>query len=133
MNFAQIETALGLQLRDVLGNGIAIAWPNQDFTPTGEYVEFRHSPSAVTDETTSGNYAYQTGLMLATVITPAGNFSTRANELAQLIAGGFRKGLRLSAGAGTVLINAPASPAPAFPDGAYFRLPVRISYLTEGS
>jgi len=54
------------------------------------------------------------------------------NELAQIIADGFPKALRLAAGDGNVVITAPANPAPAFPDGAYYRLPVRVAYLTEG-
>ena len=131
ITFVDIETALGQRL-ETIADGVPVAWPNNDFVPTGEYFEFRNVPASREDQVISGGYPYQYGIALITAVAPKGSFSNRVNELAQIIADGFPKALRLAAGSGTVLITAPASPAPAFPDGAYFRLPVRVAYLTEG-
>jgi len=130
MTFANIETALGKRLQ-TMANCPPIAWPNQDFTPQGTYLEFRHSPTARDDNTGTGTQPVQIGIALVTVITPAGGFANAANALAQQIADRFPMGLRLTEGGATVLINQPTEPAPGFTDGAYYRLPVRIRYTTE--
>jgi len=131
MTFAEIETALGQHLRDVVSPAIPIAWPSFDFVPSGPYVEFRHAPASVTNITLTGNYSTQRGIVLATVVERAGQFSTEANRAAQIIAGGFPMGLRLTIPGGKIVIISPPEPAPVFIDGAYIRLPVRVSYMTE--
>lgn len=131
MTFAEIENALGQRLVAVAGN-VPIAWPNKDFVPSTPYFEFRHTPVDRVDDTTSGGFAYQTGIVLITVVADRDKFATEANGLAQTIADGFPKALRLTAGTGTVLINAPSAPATPFVDGVYYRLPVRVTYITEG-
>jgi hypothetical protein len=133
MTFDQIETALGQRLEAILG-AIPVAWPNRDFNPEGNvpYVEFRHAPNTVADETSGGNQS-QIGLVLLTVVTMRGSFSGPANVLAQTIATGLPKGLRLASGAGFVLLNAPTSPRTGFSDGVYWRQPLTVSYMTEGT
>lgn len=131
MTFNQIERALGLRLA-AIADQTPIAWPNKDFTPATPYFEFRHVPTSRVDETTGGGFAYQTGIALITVVVARDGFSTEANDLAQAVADGFPKALRLDAGAGKVVISAPASLGTPFVDGVYFRLPVSVSYITEG-
>jgi len=133
MTLNEIETALGQHLADI-DDMPPIAWPNRTFTPPadGLYVEFRHVPGERVDDTVSGGYPYQSGIALLTVVTKAGEFSTAANELAQSIADAFPKALRLAVGGGFVLMYAPARFGTPFQDGAYWRQPISVFYLTEG-
>jgi hypothetical protein len=131
MTLNDIETAVGQHL-SAITDVPDIAWPNDDFTPSGPYIEFRHAPNDSIDDTISGGFEYQTGLFLLTVVTKKNDFTTDANTLASKVKAQFPYGLRLSAGDGTVLINRPTSPGTPFPDGAYWRQPLRISYITEG-
>jgi len=132
MTFDQIETALGQRLAEMT-DCPPIAWPNKSFTPSGvPYIEFRHAPVDRRDEVIGGGFPYQIGLVLMTVVVPSGAFTGTANSIAQDIANRFPKALRMSTGSGNVVINAPASLASGFQDGAYWRQPVRISYITEG-
>jgi hypothetical protein len=131
MTFDEIETAIGQHL-EAMDDCPPIAWPNQDFTPSGTYIEFRHVPSDRVDDTGSGGYPYQLGIVLLTVVIPAGGFNTAANTIAQAIADRFPKALRLAAGGGFVLMNGPAALGTPFQDGAYWRQPVSVRYITEG-
>lgn len=129
MTFNDIETAIGQHLAD-MGN-TPIAWPNKAFTPDGIYIEFRISPNTIEDRTISGGREYEFGLALITVISPADEFTTESNALAEQIKNRFPKALRLAAGNGDVVINAPTSRAAGFPDGAYWRQPMRVSWITD--
>ena len=132
MTLDEIETAIGQRLEGMT-DCPPIAWPNRDFVPTGvPYIEFRHAPTEVRDEVIGGGYPYQIGLFLMTVVVPSGGFSVTANGFAQDIADRFPKALRMAVGGGNVVINAPPSFGSAFQDGAYWRTPVRVSYITEG-
>lgn len=130
MTFDQIEVAVGQRLTG-MANCPPIAWPNKDFTPSGTYIEFRHSPGDRIGEGIQADDVRQQGIFLLTAVTKAGGFNTAANVLAQRIADRFPKALRLTAGSGKVLITAPSSLGSPFQDGAYWRQPVRVFYLTE--
>lgn len=130
MTFNEIEAAVGQHLA-AMADCPPVAWPNQDFTPSGTYIEFRHAPTERVDPVISGGHPYQIGIFLMTVIIPAGGFTTAANVVAQNIANRFPKALRLNTGSGNVVINAPSSLANGFQDGAYWRQPVRVFYITE--
>lgn len=135
MTHQQIETALGQRLEG-LPNRPPIAWPNANYDPkaTGAvpYLEFVHSPVTRVDEVTSGGYERQIGLALITVVVERGKFTGNANAIAEAVALRYPKALRLVAGVGNVVINAPSEIAPGFTDGIYWRVPVRVSYVTEG-
>lgn len=126
-----IETAVGQHLAG-MANCPPIAWPNKDFTPSGTYIEFRHAPNDRIDNTIDGIGAYQMGLVLLTVVSAKDKYTTESNTLAGRIMDRFPKGLRLDAGPAAVLIYAPASPGTGFPDGAYWRQPITVPYVTEG-
>lgn len=128
MTFDSIEQAIGLRLAAL---DKPVAWPNADFTPNGTYIEFRHVPGERYDDTVDAIGAIQTGIVLLTVVIRSGAFATEANTIAQAIADLFPKALRIPAGTGNVVITAPASPGTPFQDGAYFRKPVRVFYITE--
>jgi hypothetical protein len=132
MTLDELETALGQQV-DAIADGTPIAWPNRDYDPADgvPYIEFRHSPVSVDDPTGNGEYEYQRGLLLLTVVTERGKYSGEANGIAQALREGFRKSLRLSAGSGNVVINAPPSFGSPFVDGVYWRQPLVVSYITE--
>lgn len=129
MNENDIEHAIGQHLAGM--GSTPISWPNDDFTPNGTYIEFRHAPGDRFDDTIDATGAIQTGIVLLTAVTRSGAFANEANALAAQIANRFPKALRLDAGGGTVVITAPASPGTPFQDGAYFRKPVRVFYITE--
>ena len=129
MNFAEIETVAGQHLASM--GSTPIAWPNKNFDPDGTYIEFRHIPNDVDDPVISGGFEYALGIFLITVVTPANQFSTEANDLAEQIRRHFYKGLRLSLTGGSLVINRPSSLGTGFPDGAYWRQPVSVSYITE--
>lgn len=135
MTHQQIETALGQRLAG-MASAPPVAWPSIDYNPTGPnavpYLEFVHSPVARVDESNDGGFTRQIGLVLVTVVVERGKFTSAANVLAEAVAARFHKALRLVAGAGNVVINAPAEIAPGFTDGIYWRVPVRVSYVTEG-
>lgn len=130
MTLNEIETAMGQHLEG-MDDCPPIAWPNKDFTPSGDYLEFRHAPNERRDDVISGGYAYQIGIALITVVTAKDAFSTTANGLAQDIMDRFPKALRLSAGTGNVVIYSPANPGSGFVDGVNWRQPITIQYLTE--
>jgi hypothetical protein len=110
-----------------------VAWPDRDFVPNGAaYIEFRLSPGATFDDTIDAIGEIETGIALLTAVAPAGNLGMVATDIERRIRSHFTKGLRLTAGGQTVLINAPANPGTAFTDGAYFRKPVSVRYITEG-
>lgn len=129
MNDNDIEQAFGQHL-EAMGS-TPIAWPNDDFKPNGTYIEFRHVPNERVDPVISGGFPYQTGIILLTVVVQSGKFATEANALASEIADHFPKALRLAAGSGSVVVMAPANPGTPFQDGAYFRKPVSVRYITE--
>ena len=132
MNFNDIEESLGQWLEGT-PDIPAVAWPNKSFEPDGIYVEFRHSPTQRIDDTVSGGMPYQVGLALITVAAERNRFTAEANQLSQAIADRFPKGLRLTAGVGNVVINQPASLGTPFPEGAYWRQPIVVSYITENN
>lgn len=105
---------------------------NVDFTPSGTYIEFRHAPNGQIDDTISGGFAYQSGLVLLTVVSERGKFTGASNILAQKTLDQFPQAAAASGDTGTVLINKPANAGTPFVDGVYWRQPIVVSYITEG-
>jgi|GEM_PF-2170926 len=130
MTLNEIETAFGQHLLKI-EDAPEIAWPNKDFTPSGTYIEFRHLPNEAVDDTVTGGMEFQLGLVLMSVVTKSHEYTTEANTIAQAVKKQFPKGLRLSGLNGSLVINRPVSFGTSFQDGAYFRIPVTASYITE--
>ena len=130
MTFADIDNALKARLNAIRA-GIAVAWPGLSFQPGAEFIEFQHSPVTRTDTTLTGDYSTQEGIVLMNAVVRSNIGEKRALEIADLIRGGFRMGLRLAAGSANVVIEKPAEPRPGFTDGTYYRIPVVVNYTTE--
>jgi len=130
MTFLEIENAIG-QVADS-ATALPVAWPNRDYSGPVPYLEFRHSPNTVTDDSLGGTNARQDGIALITVVGEVNTFAAPLLALAQQVADAFPKALRIPAGSGNVLINTPSSVVAGFTDGVNYRVPVRISYETEG-
>lgn len=129
MKLTATEIALAQRL-EAMPNCPPIAWPNRVFNTPPPYLEFRHSSTAVNDESLDGTRPYRMGLALVTVIIAADQFTTPANTIADAIEEHFPKGLRLPITGGEVLITKPSEAVPGFMDGVYWRIPVRITYQT---
>lgn len=131
MNFAQIETALGLHLRAMPG-GLPIAWANDDREHPRPFLMAQRVPVERIDDTLAGDGAREEGFLMVTVVTGKDQFTTQANEIAAQIMAWFPKGLRLTVPlAGRVLIDSPPTALTGFNDGPDWRQPVRVTYQTE--
>lgn len=130
MNYGAITDALKARLVTV-ADTIPVSWPGLAFTPGAEYIEFGHFPTQRIDNTGTGGVTVQEGIVLLTVVVRAGIGEKRAEEIADIIRVGFPYPLRLTGVGGKVLVNRPPEPVPGFTDGAYYRLPVRVRYITE--
>lgn len=137
MTLDEIETAVGQHLAG-LDDVPTIVWPNlrkggEDNPPTRPYLEFRHSPGVAEDITITGDSPVRhRGIFLISVVTDLGQTTGAANGLAQLILGGFPKGLRLTAGDGFVLIENTPNASAGFRDGVNWRMPITVRYRTAG-
>lgn len=126
----EVEEAVGRYLEG-MANLPPIAWPDRPFKHDGLYLEFIYSPTATFDPVISGGYPYEIGFFLITAVAPSGSFGKEAKALAKRVKDRFPKALRLTAGSGKVVINAPTTQIRGFQDGSHWRQPVRISYITE--
>ena len=132
MTLQEIETALGQRLAGI-SPAPRIAWPNKDKDhPALPYLEFRHVPVSVEDDTLDSTGRRQLGLALITVVAQEDQFTTAANGLVAAIQGQFPRGLRLNVpGSGDILIRRHVEAVAPFQDGDKWRQPVRITYETE--
>jgi hypothetical protein len=127
----EIETALGTRLTGI-SPAPRVAWPNKDASPALPYLEFRHVPVSIEDDTLDSTGRRQVGLALITVVAQEDQFTTTANGLVAAIQARFPRGLRINvAGKGDILIHRHVEAVAPFQDGDKWRQPVRISYQTE--
>ena len=132
MTLDQIETALGQRL-EAMPACPPIAWPNKDAPGTVPYLEFRHAPNTRRMPGISGQgLPILDGILLVTVVAARDKFTGPANAIAQAVADRFPQALRLTAGAGRVVITDASEFGQGFTDGTHYRQPVRIRYTTEG-
>lgn len=131
---AQITEALLARLAALtLSPALQVAYPDVAFTPpaTGQWLE-----AVVMRAQTTGigisRWDNHAGILQVTVVTqanPAGGSKT-PNQIADVVAAWFPRGLRLANGAVRVDIIDPPAIASPFPDGTYTRTPVSIRYRT---
>lgn len=134
MDFKAISQALGQRLA-AMPNVPPIVWGNKSADFPKPYLIARHQPvsrdNATLDNTIDDE---QIGLFFVDVVVESDTFETQAEEIAWDVAQQFRKGLRLAATGGVVLIDAPAEPVAGFhSEGNEWRMPVRIRYRTESA
>lgn len=111
----------------VLSPALPVAWPMVDFTPpaSGMWLEAWPMMSATTKaELAFSGKADRLGLMQVTVCAPLGSGDGPSLEVAGLVAAHFAEGTRLTSGAITARVYAPAIIATPFKDGQYLRTPV---------
>ena len=129
MTEAEIRTALGAHLSTMV-ECPPITWPAKPKPRDPVYlvVEF----VTVTREalTIGGTAERQTGYMQVTVCAELGAYEGRALFWADAIAQHCPRGMRLDEGSTSIEIPQPPSIAgQGYPDGAHWRLPVRVPYL----
>lgn len=131
MSAAAIEAALKARL--ALFTALPKAWPNQDFDPAKAgnlpYVACDLVRAGTADRTLEGDAPETVGRLVATVVVAKGSSTGTANGHADAIAALFPMGLELPAGALTVEITQPPHIREGLPDGAYWRVPVAVTFL----
>jgi hypothetical protein len=109
-----------------------IAWPDQDADPARPFLEFRHFPVLVSDTDIAGGGEVWRGQVLINVVAARGDLAKAARTIAEQVRARFAFPLRLPVtGGGTVLVRKPPEVRAGIPDGADWRLPVVIDYITE--
>ena len=130
MNVNDLEKAIGQRLLTI-SPAPNVAWPNKDYSGAVPYVEFRHVPNGILNETIDGSFSRMQGIFLLTVVTERDKFTADANTIAWSIVDAFTIGLRLPTdGGGGVVVSQSTDLAPGFVDGIYWRQPVRVFYTT---
>jgi len=130
MNMDDIEQAIGERLL-TLSPAPAVAWPNKSYSGAVPYVEFRHVPNGILNETIDGSFSRMQGIFLLTVVTERDKFTAEANTIAWSIVELFSIGLRLAVPGGYLVVSQSTDVAPGFVDGVYWRVPVRVFYVTS--
>lgn len=134
MSTAAVENALKAALAEVLP-GIPKAWPNQDFDPSAAgmlpYIACDLIYAGTSDITLDGEQPILTGSLIATIVVARGSSTTTANGHADTIAAAFPMGRRITAGGKVITILQPPHTREGMPDGAYWRVPVRIRFQAE--
>jgi len=125
-----ISNALGQRLA-TLSPSLTIGWPNKD-VPAGTahpYLIFDHVPVSRRDDTLGGGGEIVRGFAQVTVMAKIGNFATGATTIADSIAALFPYTLRLPVTGGEITISQPPEVQQGYPDGAHWRVPVKIPYF----
>lgn len=103
---------------------IPIAWPNKDYTPTGErFLQVAIVPAPAQRMTIDALHR-RAGSIVITVASKANNGSGEGDGLADAVAAHFPADLRFSG----IRITASPSIREGFIDGAFWRTPVVIPY-----
>lgn len=108
-----------------------IAWPNLAFKPQADtpYARVDHLPARSTPAGVGvDSFTRRPGVLQVLLFHPLDKGTQQQREAVQAVCDGFKRGLRLTRGPTSVLIQA-ASPAPGFRDGAWWAQPVSISWL----
>lgn len=124
-----IEEVLGRRLK-TLSPSPTIIWENREppTTPTRPYLIFDHVPVSRTDDTLTGGGEIASGFIQVTVMAAQNEFSTPAKLIAQAIKALFPYTLRLPVTGGEITITKPPEIQQGYPDGASWRVPVKINY-----
>jgi len=125
--------AIGAALKARLGTlsfspAIPVAWPNKDFTPTGDrflQATIAHAPN---QRVTIRAQHRRSGSLVVTVASRPNNGSGEGDGLADAVAAHFPADLMLAAGANRLRITEDPSIRDGFLDGAFWRTPVVIPF-----
>lgn len=125
--------AIGAALKARLGTlsfapAIPIAWPNKDFTPTGDRFLQATIVRAPNQRVTIRAQHRRSGSLVVTVASRVNNGSGEGDGLADAVAAHFPADLMLAAGANRLRITEDPSIRDGFLDGAFWRTPVVIPF-----
>jgi Bacteriophage related domain of unknown function len=107
---------------------IPIAWPNKDYTPTGErFLQVAIVPAPVERLTIDARHR-RAGTLVVTVASRVNNGSGEGDGLADAVAAHFPADLVLTAGSNRLRITANPSIREGFAEGGFWRTPVTIPF-----
>lgn len=127
---AQIGAALKARLSALtFSPTIPVAWPNRDFTPSGEkYLTAKIITAPVQRLTVSGEHAF-TGSLVVVVCTKVNKGSGEADGIADAVAAWFPADLAMTLSGGAKLrITAAPSVRDGYQDAGYWLTPVTIPF-----
>lgn len=107
---------------------IPISWPNRDFAPGGTRYLAAQIEGIPNQRLTIGGAHRIAGTLLVSVVIPAGGGSGEADGIADAVAAHFPCDLRLSLSSATLRVISAPSVRTGYRDGAYWRVPVVISF-----
>ena len=119
----EIVTAFGQRL-EAMPMVPPIVWEDQDADPARPCLSVQHVPVTREEVDIAGGGLWQTGYFVVTVMTERGGLAQEPHAIAAAILARFPKATRLG---GLVVTGARLASA-GYPDGADWRLPVRIDY-----
>lgn len=126
---ADIGAALKAHLAAlVFSPTIPVAWPNRDFTPTGERFLAAQIDGLPNDRLTISGTHRVSGVLTVGAVIPAGGGTGQADGIADAVAEHFPCDLRLTIASGAVRITQVPSVRGGYRDGAYWRVPVTIPF-----
>jgi hypothetical protein len=133
MRSTDIANALEARLGTASGLPVVI-WENQDALPTTRpYLDFQNVRVSTRDQALAGGAGVSEGYLMITVVADQNAYATGAASIADDVAERYPYGLRLAFDGGHVLITKPPHVMQGFPEGAYWRVPVRIDYQAFGT
>ncbi|MBO0141506.1 hypothetical protein JZX87_10060 [Agrobacterium sp. Ap1] len=125
------ETDIELALKAAIEAGNLawpVAWPNQDLPGDKPHIVVEIVRVNRRDETLAGESPISLGRLIATVVVAKGTSTKVANEKADAISELFPMARRIAVPGGEIVILKPADVMDGYPEGADWRVPVRISY-----
>lgn len=114
------------------GKPLPVAWQNVALTPpAGTYLRAFLLPADTDSQDMAGDHRAYTGVFQVSIVTPNGQGSGAAEELAEELAALFPMALRLTSGAFAVQIIAPTSIGQQIPGDTHLTLPVWFRYRAD--
>lgn len=126
---AAIDAALKARVAALtFSPAISVAWPNKDFTPSGDrYLQVQIVP-APNQRMTIRGASRKSGSLVVTVASRPNNGSGEGDGLADAVAAHFPVDLKLTTTEGIVRITAEPSIREGFVEGGFWRTPVVIPF-----
>lgn len=126
---AAIDAALKARVAALtFSPAIPVAWPNKDYTPTGERYLAVDIVPAPNQRMTLGGASRKAGSLVITVASRPNNGSGEGDGVADAVAAHFPVDLKLTTTEGIVRITEEPSIRGGFIDGAFWRTPVVIPF-----
>lgn len=114
---------------------LPVAWQNVQFRPpaSGIYLRAFLLPADTDSLDLEGAHRVYTGVFQISIVTPNGQGSGTAEQLAADLDAEFPNNLRLTSGAFTVQIISPCSQGPSIPGDTHYIVPVSFTYRADTS